>query len=161
MKIKWAFLPCAGLGTRMGPVGKKIPKPLFPLFDKNLLELQIEYCKRLGFVHFIINIHHNVKLFRSWLNSKSLEHIIVLEEETLLGDGGSFHNIKKNYPEIDEVFVFNPDSFLILTPEKWRHFFKEAHDWEHYLITIPCNEHDLYNRFVIDGKKVVARVRTK
>ena len=38
MKIKKAVIPVAGLGTRMLPATKAIPKELLPIYDKPLIQ---------------------------------------------------------------------------------------------------------------------------
>lgn len=42
MKIKKAIIPIAGLGTRMLPATKAIPKELLPIFDKPLIQYVVE-----------------------------------------------------------------------------------------------------------------------
>lgn len=162
MKAKVAFIPCAGFGSRMGPIGKYIPKPLWPFFGKTLLEHQISYCRDLGFNHFVINAHHLKDQFidfKDQVELKKGERFSILVEDTLLGNGGSFHNIKKNFPDIEEVFVFNPDSFLMMSPKDWSKFFNEAESKTNLLITISCKEEDQYNRFVIDKKNRLLEIR--
>ncbi len=41
-KIKKAIIPVAGLGTRFLPLSKVLPKELFPLVDKPVLQYIIE-----------------------------------------------------------------------------------------------------------------------
>ncbi len=162
MKAKVAFIPCAGFGSRMGPIGKSIPKPLWPLFGKTLLEHQINYCRELGFSHFVINAHHlkdQFIEFEEQIKLKEGEKLSILVEDPLLGNGGSFHNIKKSFPDIEEVFVFNPDSFLMMSPKDWSKFFNEAELKTNLLITIPCKEEDQYNRFVVDKKNCLLEIR--
>ena len=48
MQIDYALILSAGLGTRMGEIGKILPKVLWPIYFKSLLELQIRYCQSLG-----------------------------------------------------------------------------------------------------------------
>ena len=42
MKIKKAIIPAAGLGTRMLPATKSMPKEMLPVFDKPTLQYIIE-----------------------------------------------------------------------------------------------------------------------
>ncbi len=150
MKTRWAFIPCAGLGTRMGDVGKEIPKPLFYFFEKTLLDHQITFCKSLGFENFIINTHHQWKMFNKW-EALAKCNVINLFEKQLLGNGGSFHNIKRHHPEIEDVYIFNPDTFLLEDDFFWNDFFRQAHLHQHVLISVPCNKKDKYNRLELDN----------
>ena len=63
MKVDNILILAAGKGTRMGEIGKKIPKVLWPIFDKTLLEWQILYAKQfVGNAQIYINIFNVVSL---------------------------------------------------------------------------------------------------
>ena len=89
MKTDCVFILAAGYGTRMGEVGKVIPKPAFPVFDKTLIEVLIIQLKELGFKKFFVNAHHQADYLKNHLTNISSE-IKVLHEEELLGSGGHF-----------------------------------------------------------------------
>ncbi len=148
MNINNCFLPCAGFGTRMGSVGKVIPKPLWPLFDSTLLELQVSYAKTLGAQRAFINTHHLSELFKDIINEEDLTD---LYEREILGSGGCFHNFKKNFPQITSINIFNPDSFLLLSQEDWDAFNEHSKKSDHVLIGMPCEKDDQYNRIVVDS----------
>ena len=42
MKIKKAIIPAAGLGTRVLPATKAIPKEMFPIVDKPAIQYIVE-----------------------------------------------------------------------------------------------------------------------
>jgi len=48
------FIPAAGLGTRLRPITEIIPKEMFPVGKKPLLEHTIEQCKKAGCKRVII-----------------------------------------------------------------------------------------------------------
>ncbi|MCW1922857.1 sugar phosphate nucleotidyltransferase [Luteolibacter arcticus] len=56
--IRKAFLPGAGLGTRLRPLTDLLPKPLVPLFHRPLIEWAMESCRAAGITDFAINTHH-------------------------------------------------------------------------------------------------------
>ena len=58
MKVDKALILSAGFGTRMGEIGKTLPKILWPIFDKSLLELQALYLKEMGVKDIFINLFH-------------------------------------------------------------------------------------------------------
>ena len=151
MKTKWAFIPCAGFGTRMGKVGKLVPKPLFKYYEKTLLDHQITFCRRLGFENFIINSHYQADKLEAWSEAFS-GNLINLYEEELLGNGGSFHNIKKNLPKVENVYVFNPDSLLLISLKFWNKLFSLENKYQHILFSVPCSREDKYNRFKLDNE---------
>lgn len=56
--IRKAFLPGAGLGTRLKPLTDQLPKPLVPLFHRPLIEWAMDSCRAAGICEFAINTHH-------------------------------------------------------------------------------------------------------
>jgi len=46
-----AIILSGGLGTRLRPFTEVIPKPLLPIGEKAVLEIQIEHLKANGFNH--------------------------------------------------------------------------------------------------------------
>ena len=90
MTIKKCFIASAGYGTRMGNVGKVLPKPLWPIFDARILDLQLNYLNELGINDVYMNTHHHSKDLKSWSKKKNVN---ILEEEVLLGSGGCIHNL--------------------------------------------------------------------
>ena len=48
MKVDHVLILAAGKGTRMGKIGKVLPKVLWPIFAKNLIELQVSFAKKLA-----------------------------------------------------------------------------------------------------------------
>ena len=148
MSIDAVFIPCAGKGTRMGEVGKSLPKPLWPLFDSTLIELQIKFFKKLGFNKIIINTHHLAEQFNT------LDNVEILFENELLGSGGSLHNLKKNYPNIQKILISNPDVFFNLSLEDWKNFIDEKNEeeFDNILLSLPCKKGEAYNELIVDDK---------
>ncbi len=57
-----AVLMCGGLGTRLRPWSYIIPKPLFPIGERPILELLIDRLRRNGITE--IQRHHRDLHFR-------------------------------------------------------------------------------------------------
>lgn len=110
MQINQALLLCAGLGTRMGNIGKHIPKPLWPIFEKNLLELQIDLVNSWGVKNIFINIHHQAEKFNAYQNQ-----VNILFESNLLGSGGAVYNLKRNidFTNNNILLLHNTDQFTL------------------------------------------------
>ena len=53
-----AFIPGAGLGTRLRPLTDRLPKPLVPLFHRPLAEWALDACLQVGIRRIAINTHH-------------------------------------------------------------------------------------------------------
>ena len=53
-----AFLLAAGQGKRFYPFTKELPKPLYKVLGKPLIEWNVEKLQEAGYTDLIINIHH-------------------------------------------------------------------------------------------------------
>ncbi|UTM56551.1 UTP--glucose-1-phosphate uridylyltransferase GalU [Photobacterium sp. CCB-ST2H9] len=56
-KIKKAVIPVAGLGTRMLPASKAIPKEMLPLVDKPLIQYIVNECVASGIKEIVLVTH--------------------------------------------------------------------------------------------------------
>ena len=72
MQIDYCLILAAGFGTRMGEIGKSLPKVLWPIFERSLLELQVEYAKSLGIQKIFINLHHQKDIILDYVQNKSV-----------------------------------------------------------------------------------------
>ena len=54
MKVRKAVIPAAGLGTRLLPISKSVPKELLPILDKPLIQYVIEEAVEAGIEQVII-----------------------------------------------------------------------------------------------------------
>ncbi len=83
--IRKAFLPGAGLGTRLRPLTDLLPKPLVPLFHRPLIEWAMESCRAAGISDFAINTHH---LPEKWGRVESGGLMVDGEELGIVGGNG-------------------------------------------------------------------------
>ncbi|MBC7427528.1 MAG: NTP transferase domain-containing protein [Bacteriovorax sp.] len=125
MQIDHALILSAGLGTRMGGIGKKLPKALWPVFYKSLLELQVDYCHDLGIKKIFINTHFLSEEIENFVKSDSkFSDVIILHEDPLLDSGGAIHNMASrgdvNYS--GNLLLVNADQFLFFDHK----YFEEA-----------------------------------
>ncbi|MBC7711981.1 MAG: NTP transferase domain-containing protein [Rhizobacter sp.] len=125
MQIDHALILSAGLGTRMGDIGKKLPKALWPVFYKNLLELQVDYCHDLGIKRIFINTHFLSEEIENYVKSDpKFARLIILHEDPLLDSGGAIHNMASrgdvNYS--GNLLLVNADQFLFFDSK----YFEEA-----------------------------------
>ena len=56
-KVHKAVIPVAGLGTRMLPATKAIPKEMLPLVDKPLIQYVVNECIAAGITEIILVTH--------------------------------------------------------------------------------------------------------
>lgn len=82
----------AGLGTRLRPLTSEIPKPLVRVYDKSILEIQMERAKSLGDVRLHANAHYLADLIVSEGKRLGFEKVWV-ETPEILGTAGPLRRI--------------------------------------------------------------------
>jgi CTP:molybdopterin cytidylyltransferase MocA len=121
MQIDYCLILAAGFGTRMGTIGQKLPKVLWPVFEKSLLELQVGYARSLGAKKIYINLHYMGEEIEKFCKGKSaFEDVVFLWEKPVILDiGGAIHNLA-SLPEIKysgKLLVLNADQFFYIKKE--------------------------------------------
>jgi NDP-sugar pyrophosphorylase family protein len=96
----------AGQGTRLGAIGRRVPKVLVHVGGKPLLQRQFDYLEREGLSRVVINTHHLAAQITSFvaLYRGPLE-ISCVAEESLLGTAGGVRNA---------LPLLGPRPFLVL-----------------------------------------------
>ena len=119
MKVKKALILSAGLGTRLLPLTKKIPKPLVKINGVTLLENSIKFLSSLGVKHIVINSHHLYGEIINFIKSKKFSPriTVVAEKGKILDTGGGILNASKKFKK-EAFFVLNPDTI-------WRKEYKK------------------------------------
>lgn len=103
-----AMILAAGLGTRLLPYTLKRPKPLFPILNRELLRLTISRLKQAGATEIVVNAHHLRLQVKQALQEE--EHIVLQEEEKILGTGGGLRLALPHLGQ-DPVLVVNGDIY--------------------------------------------------
>ena len=62
--VKQAIIPLAGLGTRMLPLSKALPKELWPVGSKSILEKILAECFYAGITQVILVISKNKEIIK-------------------------------------------------------------------------------------------------
>lgn len=88
-----AMILAAGRGTRLGSLGKNIPKVLMDIGGEPLLERQLRYLERNGISGVVVNAHHHADQIVSFAGTYggSIE-LVCVPEEHLLGTAGGVRN---------------------------------------------------------------------
>lgn len=111
MRIKTAFILCAGLGRRLNPMTLQTPKPLLKLNDKTMLEKCINMILELGIKKIFLNTFHLGSQISEFIKKKKfpIDIQIINDGNKILNTGGGILNMIKN--SLDENFIiFNPDT---------------------------------------------------
>ena len=68
-KITKAIIPVAGLGTRMLPASKAIPKELLPILNKPIIQYVVEEAMNAGIKEIIFITNNNKKAIEDHFDS--------------------------------------------------------------------------------------------
>ncbi len=113
MKINNILIRSAGFGTRMGKLGKEIPKPIWPLFESSLLESQVKFYQDLSAEKIFCNTHHLFESIEEHIKEKKI-NIDNLFEKDLLLNGGAVYNLLKTKKIEGPLLVTAGDQFFKL-----------------------------------------------
>ena len=91
-----AMILAAGLGSRMQPITKKIPKPLIDVGGISLIERSINQLIAFGVNEFVINVSYLGDQIKEALQSMdSVSKIIFIDEPFPYGTGGALVNARE------------------------------------------------------------------
>ena len=62
------IIMAGGLGSRLMPLTKDIPKPMIKIGEKTIIEMIIEDFKKKGFLDFIISLNYKSDKIRALLS---------------------------------------------------------------------------------------------
>ena len=111
MRVKTAFILCAGLGKRLNPITLKTPKPLLKLNDKTMLEKCINMILALGIKKIFLNTFHLGNQISEFIKNKKfpIDIQIINDGNEILNTGGGILNMIKNSQD-ENFIIFNPDT---------------------------------------------------
>ncbi len=108
-----AVILAGGLGMRLRPFTEIIPKPLLPIGEKSILEIQIEHLKRSGFKEIFIATNYKSEYIENFLGDGSRYgvRIYISKEKKPLGTAGPITLLKK---KLNEPFLLMNGDILTL-----------------------------------------------
>ena len=85
-----AVILAGGLGTRLKPFSKVIPKPLLPIGEQSVLEITIQALRNFGFLDIYLALHYKSRLFEAYFGDGSEwgVQIYYSKEQKSLGTAG-------------------------------------------------------------------------
>lgn len=100
-----------GLGTRLYPYTKILPKPLIPIGDTPILERIMDKFEKYSVNDFYLTVNYKKNMIKSYFNDLEKEYIIhYVDEDKPLGTGGSLSLLKGVIK--DTFFVSNCDVLI-------------------------------------------------
>ncbi|HCY87193.1 MAG TPA: nucleoside-diphosphate-sugar pyrophosphorylase [Desulfobacteraceae bacterium] len=104
-----ALVLAAGFGTRLAPYTRILPKPLFTLNARPVLDLAIERLLACGCTKIFINTHHLAQQIQDHVSAHPhRETLETVYEPEILDTGGAVANLRAHL-EDDDFFVVNAD----------------------------------------------------
>lgn len=85
-----------GIGSRLYPYTKIIPKPLIPIGDIPIVERIMNQMMEYGFQEFYLTINYKKELIKAYFNDDRRYHLHLIEEDRPLGTAGSLNLAKKD-----------------------------------------------------------------
>jgi dTDP-glucose pyrophosphorylase len=128
------IIMAGGLGTRLHPYTKILPKPLIPIGDIPIAEHIINRFYNYGCSDFFLILNHKKNMIKAYFNEIEKEYTVTyIDENKPLGTGGGLSLLKG---KIDTTFILSNCDILI--EEDYEKMY-EYHKRENNLITMVCS----------------------
>lgn len=120
-----AVIMAGGKGTRLQNIAADIPKPMFPVLGRPILEYQLESLKKSGITEIVLIIGHLGQVIRDYFgdgtgHGVSIEYIMETEP---LGTAGALYYLKGK--ENDDFFLIFGDLLLDINWKRFLAFHRE------------------------------------
>lgn len=106
-----AFIPAAGLGTRLRPLTNQRPKALVEILGTPLLKITIDNLTRQGASRIVVNVHHFAQLICDYLRYHSWDTEVIISDEhnLLLDTGGGLKKAANLFSPDEPIIIHNVD----------------------------------------------------
>ncbi|MDM8515990.1 sugar phosphate nucleotidyltransferase [Desulfobacterales bacterium HSG16] len=135
-----AMILAAGFGTRLLPHTRKVPKPLFQIAGRSMLDIHIQKLFNAQSKKIIINTHHLNKQIESFVSSRTWPvPVDISHEPEILGSGGGIRKMASMMDDHGPFIIVNSD---ILTDIDLNSVieFHQSHDHPVTLVFYDCKE---------------------
>ena len=118
--IERAFVLGAGLGTRLHPLTKNLPKPLVQVQGRPLVTHGLDHLAAIGVREAIINTHHAHERWKEAFPQNEYRKIKLTfrHEPVLLDTGGGIKNVEDFFANQETFLIYNGDILTSLPLEK-------------------------------------------
>jgi N-acetyl-alpha-D-muramate 1-phosphate uridylyltransferase len=115
---KHAFVPAAGLGTRMRHLSAALPKPLIEVAGRSLLDRVLDRIAAAGISHAVVNVHYLADQIETALARRTTPRITISDERAELLDTGGGVVVALPALGPEPFLIHNSDSIWIEDGER-------------------------------------------
>ena len=147
-----ALILAAGFGTRLLPYTNSIPKPLFTLNQRPILDLAIERLIHCGCDKIFINTHHCHEQIEAFVRQHRFKDSIqILYEPKILDTGGAIANTRP-FMDKEPFFVINADIICDIDLKQVYESHLASHRDFKTLATLVLHDYPEFNKIRVDGQ---------
>ncbi len=141
-----ALVLSAGFGTRLKPYTLEVPKPLFPVGGRPILDIIIKRLIRAGVTGVAVNTHYMADKIEFFLQQQRYGiDMVIRYEPILLGTGGAVGNFSDFFTD-GPFIVINSD---VLTDIDMRSV-HDAHVARKYPVSLVMHDYPLFNKVSVN-----------
>ena len=109
--IMQAFIPAAGLGSRLKPLTDHRPKALVEVRGIPLIKIAIDNLANLGVRKIVVNVHHFADLLTQYLHENHWDAEVLISDERsqLLDTGGGLKKAAQFFNPDEPIIIHNVD----------------------------------------------------
>jgi NDP-sugar pyrophosphorylase family protein len=145
----------AGLGTRLGDIGRDTPKALIQVGDRTMLEHALGRLVAAGADRVVVNVHHHADRITAFLAARDwgAEVLVSREEEAPLETGGGLWHAHELFRRDRTILLHNVDVILDTDLSA----LASAHESSGALATLAVNARDTSRMLLFDDEGLVGR----
>ena len=149
-----AFIPSAGLGTRLRPLTELKPKALVEIGGQSLLERAIRRVIAAGAHHIVINVHHFADQIIDFVGQHRWDADIHISDERqrLLDTGGGLHHAAPLFVADEPILIHNVDVLSAIDLQQML----AQHLQQQNLVTLAVSRRDSSRQLLFDANRQLA-----
>lgn len=148
-----------GLGSRLAPFTKILPKPLLPIGDRTILEQIIETFTKQGFWNFFVIVNYKRELMKAYFAEMDLPYqLTFIDELQALGTAGGLSYLRD---QINGTFILSNADVLLEIDYVNALAFHKVKDAVASIVTVTSFTSVPYGVVEFDESDIVREVREK